>query len=114
MIARPDGARVRELHLESMVGKPVCDAHGVRVGRLEEVLAERQGIDIVVLEYHLGPAAALERIIDFAGGLPLLRALRRFSGQRYTVGWREMDLSIPDRPRTTVPKAQLEHFRPGA
>lgn len=100
----PEG---RELHLESILGLTVHDRTGERVGRLEEVIAEWDGPDLVVVEYHLGPAAALERIIDFAGALPPLGVLRRFVGRRYCARWDQMDLSDPDHPRLTVARAEL-------
>jgi sporulation protein YlmC with PRC-barrel domain len=52
----------REIHLERLLGRAVLAQNGHRVGRLEEVRVEKHGSGFVVTEYHIGPAALLERL----------------------------------------------------
>ncbi len=88
-----------EVALERLLGRPVQDADGRHAGRVEEVHARRRGGDLLVAEYVLGTAGLIERL---SLG-PVLRALlgtRLYPpSARYTIGWDELDLSDPDRPR---------------
>src|SRR5207237_435869 len=51
----------REARVEELLGKRLRDADGRSVGRIEELIAERQGTDLIVVEIHLGRGALLER-----------------------------------------------------
>jgi ribosomal 30S subunit maturation factor RimM len=53
-----------EIHVEILVGRAVVDAAGRRLGRLEEIMIEREGDEWVVKEYLIDGYGALER---FAG-----------------------------------------------
>jgi len=95
-----------EAHVERLLGKRVRDVNGDVVGRLEEMIAETIDGELVVTEFHFGPAAVLERIGVFFGRLPyfgLLPLQRRL----YRVPWQDMDLSEPHRPRVRKAKAEL-------
>lgn len=87
-----------EARVERLLGRSVLDTGGRRVGRIEEIHAERDGQQWVVQSYVLGLGGLIERIA--AGGIAraLLGALasRR---RRRTIAWDELDLSDPDRPR---------------
>ena len=98
----------REVALERLLGRRVCDADGRHAGRVEEVHARRRGGELLVAEYVLGTAGLIERL---SLG-PVLRALlgARLYPQsaRYTIGWDELDLSDPDRPRLRGRVGELE------
>ena len=96
--------RTGEVHLERILGRRVVAANGRPVGRLEEVRAEKRGAGLVVVEYHLGPGALLERLSA--------SVLRMFGGRRrriYAVPWAELDLSDPEKPRL---RGAVEDLRP--
>jgi hypothetical protein len=95
-----------EVHFERLLSRKVVDADGRSVGRLEEIHARRRDGALVVTEYVLGAAGLMERL---SLG-PLVRGLL---GQwlpqatSYTVGWSDMDLSDPERPRLHLRLADL-------
>lgn len=102
----------QEVHLELLLGRPVVNAAGRRIGRIEEVRAGPGGgedhEDYVVEEYLIGPFGLLERLFDTAAELPVLRALglgRRL--RRHAIPWHQLDLSDPHTPRfvTRIPGA---------
>lgn len=97
-----------EIHVELLLGRLVRDINGRKVGRLEEVRAERVGGQLCVVEYLTGGLGAAHRIglssLPFAAlgllGLPS-------GGGGYHIPWKEMDLSDPFHPRTRCPREQL-------
>lgn len=99
-----------EAHVERLLGKKVRDVNGEVVGRLEEIVAETIDGELVVVEYHLGAAAVLERIGVFFSALPYF-GLIPFPKHLYRVRWDEMDLSEPNRPRVRRAKAELREQR---
>jgi sporulation protein YlmC with PRC-barrel domain len=98
------------VHLERFVGKQVRDAHGRKIGHLHEVRARREGDELVVLDYLVGPAGMLERFSLAGMGDALLGVLglRRASG--YIVPWDRMDFSEAGRPRCTCAASELERI----
>ena len=91
-----------EIHLELLLGRNVHDTRGRPVGRIEEVTAAREDLECVVVEFHLGPHALLERL-----SLPLIRVFRgRAHGVR-RVPCDRLDLSDPMRPRLTCTLEEL-------
>lgn len=87
------------VHVELLLDREVRDITGRRAGRIEEVRAARDGADIVVEAYHLGPSAMMERLAAPIIRLAFLRALglhRHSHGRR--VRWEQMDLSDPAHP----------------
>jgi sporulation protein YlmC with PRC-barrel domain len=96
-----------EAHVEQLLGRRVRDVDGRMVGRLEELRVEIVDGESVVTEYHLGRAAALERIAGFVTQLPFFRYIP-FARKGYRVPWAEMDLSDPQHPMVRVPRAALE------
>ena len=66
---------VREIHVELLLGRKVRDADDRVVGRIEELRSAIVDGERVVTEFHIGPAALLERIGVVASELPLLRLL---------------------------------------
>ncbi|HZP40762.1 MAG TPA: PRC-barrel domain containing protein, partial [Candidatus Binatia bacterium] len=73
----------RLVRLDALVGRRVRDRRGRSVGRIEEVRAERTERGWVVVEYHLGPGALVERL-----SASLLLGRRR--GRR--VRWDQVDV----------------------
>jgi hypothetical protein len=85
-----------KVRLELLLGRKVRDPEGVPVGRILSVMAELEGEDCVVREYHLGTAALLAQLgISVFGRKPL------------RVPWDLMDLSDPERPRLRCLKAEI-------
>lgn len=86
------------VRVERLIGTVVRDADGRKIGRIEEIRAERRQDGCFVTEYHVGSMAVLER-------LSAPRWIRRIAGappggrHRFRVAWDEMDLSDPKRPR---------------
>ncbi len=93
---------VTEIHLELLLGQKVRDTRGRSVGRIEDVAAERENLDCVVEEFHLGPHALLERL-----SLRLIRIFRGRSHGVRRVPWNRLDLSDPVRPRLTCTLEEL-------
>jgi hypothetical protein len=128
LVKKGEAVEARELHLELILGKRVVDVDGKRVGRIQEMRAERgeggggggnmgreveerQG-ELVVVEYLIGPAAILERLSAWhlmAAAMRLLR-VRRFTGG-YKVPWHLLDLSDPDNPRLRCSLDRLGEWR---
>ena len=88
-----------ELHLELLIGRRVFDSLGNCIGRIEEVRAEQQGDDWVILEYLIGIAAIVERLSAWNLGTGLLHFLgARKLNKSYRVPWNQLNLSNPDCP----------------
>ena len=86
-----------KVHFEQLLGKLVRDPEGARVGRILSVMAEIEGEECLVREYHLGTAALLARLgISWFGRKPL------------RVPWDLMDLGDPERPRLRCLKTELK------
>ena len=98
----------REIQVQHLLGRKARDIDGRLVGRVEELLVKNENGEFVVLEYHLGPAAWLERITGAAGQLPLFKHLSRNSRVEYRVRWDLMDLTDLDHPRVMVARDQLD------
>jgi len=87
-----------EVHLERLLGRPVLDGRGRRIGRIEEVQAEREGPEWVVRGYVIGVDGLIERLA--AGGIARALLGSLAPGRRHrTVAWNELDLADPERPR---------------
>lgn len=89
----------RTINIELLLDKEVRDSSGRAAGRIEEIRARRDGEEIVVEAYHLGPEALLERLAAPVVRLPLSR---RLGLHRHAHGWRvrwdQLDLSDPEKP----------------
>jgi hypothetical protein len=93
----------REVHLELLLGRRVRDSRGRAAGRIEEVLADREDLECVVREFHLGPHALVERL-----SLPLVRLFRGRSHGLRPVSWDRLDLTDPAHPRLTCTLEELK------
>ena len=98
----------RIVHLERFVGSAVHDAAGKNIGHLHEVHAEREGRDLVVVEYVVGRRGLLERcsLANLGRQIALIFGLGRTRG--YVVPWQRMDFSDPKGPRCTCAAEELE------
>jgi hypothetical protein len=94
----------RRIRLEDLLGARVRTAERDVVGRIEEVRAVRRAGEYEISEYHLGPAALLER---------LALVSRIFGGGRRTiiVRWDQVDVSDPRAPVLTCDRDQLKQAR---
>jgi sporulation protein YlmC with PRC-barrel domain len=97
-----------EIHIELLLGTQVVDSEGRSVGRLEEVLAEPQGEELVVTEYLLGSYAIIERLSAWTIGRALLDLFGAGTREGYRVPWDKLDLSDPVRPRLTCSLDELK------
>ena len=92
------------LRLDLLASRLVRDADGRRLGRIQEIRAERRDGDIVVLEYQLGPGALWRRF-----GMSLLSVVGVGRGlEPRRIPWDRMDLSDPDRPRFLGRRDELD------
>lgn len=103
----------REIHVERLLGTRVCDVNGEVVGRLEELRCEMVDGEEVVVEYHIGAAAVLERIGMFVSSLPIFSALP-WSWWEYRVRWQDVDIVSSRTLKLKIPKEALERVRPDA
>lgn len=100
----------REIHVEALLGSRIRDADGKCLGRIEEMIAELQGTEWLVVEYHVGPGALLERVVELSLIVPLLGRMGGRWNTRYRVSWNQLDLSDPDQPRLTVRQSEIERI----
>ena len=108
-----DGVEIHEAHVERLLGRHVRDAAGRTIGRLEEFQIEVVDGEHVVTEFHVGAAAALERICGFMAQLPFFGALAD-ARKGYRVRWEDFDLSDPRHPRTRCNKEDMRRTRLGS
>ena len=102
----------REVHVEQLLGRRVRDVHGDVAGRLEELCVEIVDGEPVVTEFHIGPAALLERIGTFVRLLPFFSLLpsRR---TLYRVRWQDIDLTDQRHPTLRCPRSELRESAEG-
>jgi hypothetical protein len=98
----------KQINLELLLGRAVRSRDGQSIGRIEEIQAEPRGSDFVVVEYHIGPPALLERLSGSTIGaamLDLLHLRDRDKGRR--VPWDKLDISNPRHPRLLCEPSEL-------
>jgi hypothetical protein len=93
-----------ELRLDRLLGRPVFDRAGHRVGRLEEFRAEQSDGALAVTEYVLGAAGLIERL----GVAVKLLLGRRIGG--YVARWDQLDVADQTRPRLTCAVGDLRRL----
>ena len=86
-----------EAHVERLLGRRVRDERGRVLGRIEEMTVEVIDGEYVVTEFHLGGGALVERVTGFVRQLPFFNLIPA-AKEPMRIGWKEMDLSDPDRP----------------
>ncbi len=98
----------REVHIELLLGRRVLDSAGKSVGRIEEVIAERQGDEWVVREYLVGSAALFQRLSALEMGRALLRLFGAKARAGYRVPWDKLNLTDLEKPSLHCPSHELE------
>ncbi len=88
-----------EIALQHLIGSKVFGPDGKPIGRIEEVVADRVGEDLLVREYHIGAFALLERFSAGEIGRSLLRFLGTGRGDGLAVPWDKLDLTSPETPK---------------
>ena len=98
-------SKKNEMKLELLLGRRVVDVNGKRVGRIEEVCADRNGDELLVTEYLVGRYGLFERLSIFHVGAGLLRYLGGYaqSAHPHRIPWEKLDLSDPEKPKLTCP-----------
>ena len=91
----------RVVLLEDLAGARVASIDGFRVGRIQEVVAERHHGELQLVEYHLGSGALLER-------WSLTRNLLGLKRRLLVARWDQIVIGHRDGPRLLVPVEQLE------
>jgi len=95
------------VHVELINGRRVRDANGKVVGRIGEIIARRRGHDYFVEEYHLGPAAFLEKM-----GVSTARMIGWRRGRDpLRVPWQQMDLADPNHPKLRCTLDELKKMQ---
>jgi hypothetical protein len=100
---------MRELHVELLSGCKVVDRNGKKVGRIEEIVAEYRGNELIVEEVHVGSRGLAERFSLRGFG----DAFTRFFGAHLRtktatkLRWEDIDFSDPEHPRL---KAAIEEL----
>jgi sporulation protein YlmC with PRC-barrel domain len=103
-------SKKNEVKLELLLGRRVVDVNGVRVGHIEEVLADRDGEELLVTHFLVGRYGLFERLSIYHVGIGLLRYLgsRAQSAHPHRIPWDTMDLSDPEHPRLTCTIDELK------
>ena len=103
-------SKKNEVKLELLLGTRVVDSNGDRVGRIEEVLADRHGDQLLVTHYLVGRYALFERFSIYHIGVGLMSYLgsRAHSANPHRIPWDVMDLSDPEHPRLTCTIDELK------
>ena len=97
-----------EIRLEDLLHRRVHDGDGRVAGRIEEVIARRDGGALVVVEYRLGVYARLQQIAGGAFGRAMLGLLPNVRPTVYRVPWHQLDLSRLDDLRLRCSREDLE------
>jgi hypothetical protein len=84
----------RRLRVDLLSGVLVRDVDGRQVGRIHDVRADEVNGELVLVEYFLGPAAALARL-----GIKARMLLGIPKPEPTRVAWDRIDVSDPERPR---------------
>lgn len=98
----------REIHLERLIGCKIYDSEHRCAGAIEEIEAELQDGEWVVVKVLTGPIGMLTRLSSLGVGgwlLGLLGARKSIGG--YEIEWRHLDLADPARPRLTCPLGDI-------
>ncbi len=103
---------MNQLQLRKMLGARVYDSEGHHIGRLEEIEAERGDESCAIVSYIVEHRGLLDRISTWALTSAMQNKLsRKSSSEPYRIGWDQMDLSDPHKPKTLVPKELLVRMK---
>jgi sporulation protein YlmC with PRC-barrel domain len=102
---------MKEIQLREMLGVHVVDANGDKIGRLEEIEAERGEEACAILAYIVEHRGLLDRISSWALTSSVREHLPKSDRSRpYRIPWDEMDLSDPRHPRALRQKESLRRL----
>jgi len=93
------------IQLELLFDKRIVDMQGRVLGRIEEVVAEREGDELFVSEYHTGGMGLIEHLTTVTIGHWLIKLLGTHKG--YVIRWDQLDLRDPDKPRINCRRDEL-------
>jgi sporulation protein YlmC with PRC-barrel domain len=101
-----------EVNVELLLGTNVQDMDGEEIGRIEELVVERDEKSCVVEAYLIGAPGLIERLSAWT----LVRPIKQFLGTRklytvYQVPWEDMDMRDPHHPRLRVAKRDVRHAK---
>ena len=98
---------MQTIQLEDLIRAKVRDQHGNVVGRIEEVIAEYEGDELLVTEYHTGGYGMLEHLSAITVGEWFLHLIgRKASG--YVIRWDQIDVTIATEPVLLCNKSELQ------
>ncbi len=100
----------RHVAFHHLLSQMLHSSDGERVGRIEEMRAERDADGWNVTTIHVGAYGALERLSAGGFARTLLKSLGRRSAS-YTLPWHVVDLRDAHHPPATLTRAQLEQYR---
>jgi sporulation protein YlmC with PRC-barrel domain len=102
---------MQEINVELLLGRQVSDAEGRKVGRIQELRCDRQDRDCLVESYLVGFSGLMHRLNAWPAW-SFSRLFPRISRYAvYEIPWDQMDLSNPEKPRTTLAKQDLSLAR---
>lgn len=84
--------------VEELIDRAVRTPDGRILGHIHEMVAEERDGELVILEYHLGSGAVLERV---SASLRSMFGLRQKEPIR--ISWESLDLSDLTRPVCLIP-----------
>jgi hypothetical protein len=91
-----------EMRLDRLVGRMVTTANHRRLGRVEEIRAEKQGRGCVITAYVLGRAGLAERL-----GVGVRLLVGRKGAPGYIARWDQLDITDVEHPRLLCPVEDL-------
>ena len=103
----------QEVPVQHLIGRRVLTQEGRSIGRLEDIVAVQYGAELLVVEYHVGSYAGLERLSAWPIGGAILNLFGARDKQGgYRVKWDELDLSDPEHPRLRCAVSELRRLEP--
>jgi sporulation protein YlmC with PRC-barrel domain len=101
-----------EVKVELLIGAKVRDVNGEKVGRIEEILVERQDNGLLVESFLVGASALISRLSAWTLVRPINRSLKeRHVYSAYEIPWQDLDLTDPKRPKLRTARKDLHHAR---
>lgn len=101
-------AKRNEIRVHDLLGTPVKDVNGERVGRIEEIAATMHDGELLVDGYIVGRYGLASRM-SFGTSLHWLARILGMNVERgHIIPWDKLDLSHPLHPVTTCPKDELK------
>ena len=103
----------RTVSLSDLVGRPVHDVDGRRIGRIEEleaeIVLERGGNDYVVTRFGVGRWGPFDAIANGHFVQQLVRRITRATSYvHYEIPWDLIDLTDLERPRVKCAERELQ------